>query len=63
MKEIYDRFLDYGKPEDISEVIIGNVAQPAHAANIARVIALRSGLKRKFQLLLCIEIVLQVWKL
>ncbi|MFZ8864722.1 MAG: thiolase family protein [Rickettsiales bacterium] len=47
VKEIYDRFLDYGKPEDISEVIIGNVAQPAHAANIARVIALRSGLKKE----------------
>ncbi len=28
---------------DIDEVIIGNVAQPIHAANIARVIALRAG--------------------
>ncbi|MCW8995001.1 MAG: thiolase family protein [Psychromonas sp.] len=28
---------------DIDEVIIGNVAQPAHAANIARVIALQGG--------------------
>lgn len=28
----------------IDEVIIGNVAQPAHAANIARVIALKAGL-------------------
>lgn len=28
----------------IDEVIIGNVAQPAHCANIARVIALKSGL-------------------
>jgi acetyl-CoA acetyltransferase family protein len=31
-------------PEQIDEVIIGNVAQPAHAANIARVIALKSGI-------------------
>jgi acetyl-CoA C-acetyltransferase/acetyl-CoA acyltransferase len=29
---------------DVDEVIIGNVAQPAHAANIARVIALKAGL-------------------
>ena len=29
--------------EDVDEVIIGNVAQPIHAANIARVIALRAG--------------------
>jgi acetyl-CoA acetyltransferase len=29
---------------EIDEVIIGNVAQPARAANIARVIALKSGL-------------------
>ena len=29
--------------DEIDEVIIGNVAQPIHAANIARVIALRSG--------------------
>lgn len=29
--------------EDIDEVIIGNVAQPANAANIARVIALKAG--------------------
>lgn len=32
--------LDY---QDIDEVIIGNVAQPGHAANIARVIALQGG--------------------
>ena len=32
--------LDY---HDIDEVIIGNVAQPGHAANIARVIALQGG--------------------
>ncbi|NRA39526.1 MAG: acetyl-CoA C-acyltransferase [Planctomycetes bacterium] len=31
-------------PEEIDEVIIGCVAQPAHAANIARVIALKAGL-------------------
>lgn len=29
--------------QDIDEVIIGNVAQPGHAANIARVIALQAG--------------------
>ncbi len=29
--------------KDIDEVIIGNVAQPGHAANIARVIALQGG--------------------
>jgi len=29
--------------EEIDEVLIGNVAQPIHAANIARVIALRAG--------------------
>ena len=29
--------------EEIDEVILGNVAQPIHAANIARVIALRAG--------------------
>ncbi len=33
--------------EDIDEVIIGNVAQPIHAANIARVIALRAGFPEK----------------
>lgn len=31
------------KYDDIDEVIMGNVAQPAHAANIARVIALQGG--------------------
>jgi len=30
--------------QDYNEVIFGNVAQPTHAANVARVIALRSGL-------------------
>lgn len=30
-------------PVGVDEVIIGNVAQPIHAANIARVIALRAG--------------------
>ena len=29
--------------DEVDEVIIGNVAQPTHAANIARVIALRAG--------------------
>ena len=32
------------KPSDIDEVILGNVAQPANAANISRVVALKSGL-------------------
>jgi acetyl-CoA acyltransferase len=32
------------EPGLIDELIIGNVAQPSHAANIARVIALKSGL-------------------
>ncbi len=32
------------EPEGIDEVIFGNVAQPVHAANIARVIALKAGL-------------------
>ncbi len=32
------------EPSEIDEVVIGNVAQPAHAANIARVIALKAGL-------------------
>ncbi|MBL6664702.1 MAG: thiolase family protein [Rickettsiales bacterium] len=31
----------------IDEVIIGNVAQPSHAANIARVIALKAGIDEK----------------
>lgn len=31
-------------PSMIDEVVMGNVAQPAHAANIARVAALRAGL-------------------
>lgn len=34
-------------PNTIDEVIIGNVAQPADAANIARVIALKAGLPEK----------------
>jgi acetyl-CoA C-acetyltransferase/acetyl-CoA acyltransferase len=32
------------QPAEIDEVIFGNVAQPIHAANIARVIALKAGL-------------------
>jgi acetyl-CoA acetyltransferase family protein len=31
----------------VDEIIIGNVSQPAHAANIARVIALKAGLSEK----------------
>jgi acetyl-CoA acetyltransferase family protein len=31
-------------PEEVDEVVFGNVAQPADSANIARVIALRAGL-------------------
>lgn len=31
-------------PSEVDEVIIGNVAQPANAANISRVIALKAGL-------------------
>ena len=42
VKELYLRFKDYD--QEISEVIVGNVAQPAHAANVARVIALRSNI-------------------
>ena len=34
-------------PDDIDEVIIGNVAQPSNAANVGRVIALKAGLNRK----------------
>ena len=30
--------------QEVDEVIFGNVAQPAHAANIARVIGLKAGL-------------------
>ena len=32
------------EPRQFSEVVFGNVAQPPHAANIARVIALKAGL-------------------
>ena len=42
VRELFTRFQDYGKSLD--EVIIGNVSQPAHAANIARVVALRSNI-------------------
>jgi acetyl-CoA C-acetyltransferase/acetyl-CoA acyltransferase len=31
-------------PAEVSELVFGNVAQPPHAANIARVIALKAGL-------------------
>ncbi|MGB7402880.1 MAG: thiolase family protein [Arcobacter sp.] len=33
--------------DDFDEVIIGNVAQPANAANIARVLAMRAGFPKK----------------
>ena len=33
--------------DHIDELVAGNVAQPPHAANIARVIALKSGLKNQ----------------
>ena len=45
VREVYQRYLDIN--DEISEVIIGNVAQPAHSANIARVIALRAGIDKK----------------
>ncbi|MBT5855913.1 thiolase family protein [bacterium] len=33
-------------PNEIDEVIIGNVAQPAHAANVGRVISLKAGVPK-----------------
>ncbi|MCV6607268.1 MAG: thiolase family protein [Campylobacterales bacterium] len=33
--------------EDFDEVIIGNVAQPSHATNVSRVIAMRAGFHKK----------------
>ncbi|MEK9656945.1 MAG: thiolase family protein [bacterium] len=45
LKELLkEEWIDKSK---IDEVIIGNVAQPAHAANIARVIALNAGLNKE----------------
>ena len=35
------------RPEEIDEVIVGNIAQPAEAANIARVAALLAGVPRE----------------
>ena len=32
------------RPDEVDEVVVGNVAQPAEAANVARVIALEAGL-------------------
>lgn len=32
------------RPDEVDEVVIGNVAQPANAANIARVISLKAGI-------------------
>lgn len=34
-------------PDQVGEVIFGNVGQPAHAANVARVIALKAGLPQE----------------
>src|ERR1700722_721724 len=45
VRELLDR-IDI-KPEEIDEVIFGNVLQPAHASNIARVIAVKGGLPFK----------------
>jgi acetyl-CoA acetyltransferase family protein len=42
IRELYHRFEDYDQKLD--EVIIGNVSQPAHAANVARVISLRANI-------------------
>lgn len=44
VKELLNRFNLNGR--EVDEIIIGNVAQPAEAANIARVIALRAGLPK-----------------
>ncbi len=44
VREVFER--SGLEPEEIDEVIIGNVAQPAKAANIARVIALKAGLSK-----------------
>ncbi|MFA6917060.1 MAG: thiolase family protein [Parachlamydiales bacterium] len=45
VKEVYSRTpID---PNLIDEVIIGNVLQPVHATNIARVIAVKAGLSQK----------------
>lgn len=40
-RELLDR--SYVERDQIDEVVIGNVAQPAHCANIARIIALKAG--------------------
>ena len=48
--------------KDVDE-IIGNVAQPSKAANIARVIALRQEFQNMFQHTLFNVIVLQEWRL
>lgn len=45
VKELFRR--NYLADDEIDEVIIGNVSQPAHAANIARVIALKAGLSER----------------
>lgn len=45
LKELYTRASF--DPEIIDEVVMGNVLQPPHAGNIARVIAVKSGLPEK----------------
>ena len=50
------------RPDDIDDVITGCVAQPAHAANVGRVIALRAVFQNMFLQLLFIVIVHLVWR-
>lgn len=45
VKEVMDRSVIH--PLDITDVFIGNVSQPGHAANIARVIALKAGIDQQ----------------
>lgn len=44
VRELLER-LDFA-PEDVDELVAGNVASPVEAANMARVIALRAGIPR-----------------
>ncbi len=58
-KELLERT---GFPQDqIDELILGNVGQPSGAANIARVVALKGGLDKKYQPILSIKTVHQAW--
>lgn len=45
VKELFLR--SYLSPDKIDEVILGNVLQPSHATNIARVVSVKSGLSNK----------------